>query len=356
VTEPLRTRGAPGLDFAVIGAAKAGTTALFQMLRRHPELCLPEGKELPYFVAPKHTYFDSPEAFYADAFGPRQPGLLYGTATPQYLYGALLGPDSERVIAPPGESERQIPERIHAAYPNVKLIAILRDPVARARSHHRMSTMRSFEHRPFDQAIKELLDPGALAQSRARPTEIDGYVVLGEYGRLLHGYLKVFPREQLLVLSHEGLDRDPEAACREVFAFLAVDPEFTPPNLGRRYHEGGTQRRFAWMDVAAWQSAARRSSALRQVWGRLPRWLRLRAIGRFNRVERRLFFWNRVPVEPGGEPDPPAEQTLARLREHYREDQQLLEQLLRPAPAPGGEAPMPPPRPPAAEQAPRGSR
>ena len=50
---------APGLDFVIVGAAKAGTTALFHLLRTHPGLFLPEGKELPYFVAPKHTYYES---------------------------------------------------------------------------------------------------------------------------------------------------------------------------------------------------------------------------------------------------------------------------------------------------------
>lgn len=346
--------GAPALDFIVIGAAKAGTTALFHLLRTHPRLCLPEGKELPYFVAPKHTYYESAEAFYANAFGRREPGRLYGTATPQYLYGALLGPDAERVTAPPGESETLVPKRIRDAYPEVKLIAILRDPVARARSHHRMSTMRGFEHRPFDPAIEELLAPEALRESRARPTEVNGYVVLGEYGRLLRGYLQVFPREQLLVLSQGDLESDPAAVCREAFDFLGVDSGFTPPNLGRRYHEGGTRRRFAWMDIASWQNALHRWSVPRRVWQRLPRRLRLGVLHRFDRVERRLFFWNRVPVGPAGEPDPPAGETLARLREHYRKDQQLLEQLFRPPRPPAAGEPAARPRPAdAAGQAPR---
>jgi len=277
-------------------------------------------------------------------------GLLAGLAGAAYWYfnrgqSSDVYDYAERVTAPPGESETLVPKRIREAYPEVKLIAILRDPVARARSHHRMSTMRGFERRPFDRAIDELLTPDALRESRSRPSEINGYVVLGEYGRLLRGYLEVFPRERLLVLSHEELESDPAAVCRKAFAFLGVDPGFTPPNLGRRYHQGGTRRRFAWMDVASWQSAARRSSALRGVWQRLPRRLRLDALHRFNRVERRLFFWNRVPVQPGGEPDLPGEDTLSRLREHYREDQRLLAEILRPAPAPASGAPaaQPPP-------------
>jgi hypothetical protein len=323
---------AAGLDFVVVGAAKAGTTALFHLIRTHPELCLPEGKELPYFVTPEHAYYGSPGEFFADAFAGRDPGQRRGTVTPQYLYGALLGPDSERIALPPGESEAAIPRRIRDAYPEAKLIAILRDPVTRARSHHRMSAMRGFESRSFDAAVDELLTPEALAASRMKPSEVNGYVVLGEYARLLRGYLAVFPREQLLVLFQDQLERDPASVCASVFGFLGVDPGFRPPNLGRRYHDGGTRRRFAWLDLTRWQQAARRSTALKRLWRGLPPSLRLRFLTRYTLTSRRLLFWNRVPVEAGSDPDPPSAETLARLRAHYGADEAELRELLGAAP------------------------
>lgn len=320
-----RPVGAPALDFFVVGAAKAGTTALHHLLRTHPELCLPEGKELPYFVTPKHAYYESPAEFFADAFEHRGEGQLCGTVTPQYLYGALLGSDRP---ATPDSPETTIPSRIRDAYPGAKLIAILRDPVARARSHHRMSTMRGIEERPFDLAVEELLGPESLAGSRLRPDETNGYVVLGEYGRLLGGYFDVFPREQLLVLFQGQLEEDPGAVCAAVFAFLGVDPGFRPPNLGRRYHDGGSHRRFAWLDPTSWQRAARRSGLLRGLWQRVPHSLRRRFLKRFNLAVRRLFLWNRVPVDAAAEPDAPSAATLARLRAHYREDEAHLRELL----------------------------
>lgn len=321
-----RPVGAPALDFFVVGAAKAGTTALHHLLRTHPELCLPEGKELPYFVTPTHAYYESPAEFFADAFEHRGEGQLCGTVTPQYLYGALLGPD--RPATAPDSPETTIPARIRDAYPGAKLIAILRDPVARAHSHHRMSTMRGIERRPFDLAVEELLGPEALAGSRLRPDETNGYVVLGEYGRLLGGYFDVFPREQLLVLFQDQLEEDPGAVCAAVFAFLGVDPDFRPPNLGRRYHDGGSHRRFAWLDPSGWQRAARRSGLLRGLWQRVPRSLRRRFLRRFNLAVRRLFLWNRVPVDAAAEPDAPSAETIARLRAHYREDERHLRELL----------------------------
>jgi Sulfotransferase domain len=322
---PDRPPSAPGLDFVVVGAAKAGTTALFNLLRAHPELHLPEGKELPYFVSAEHDYYDSAASFYADAFRERRPGQLCGTVTPQYLYGALLG-------AGGGQDETAIPRRIHDAYPEARLIAVLRDPVARARSHHRMSRMRGFDSRGFDEAIAELLAAAALADSRARPSETNSYVVHGEYGRLLGGYLDAFPREQLLILFHEDLERDPAAACEAVFSFLGVDPGFRPPNLGRRYNEGAGRRRLAWLDPIAWQRAAVRSAVLRGLWRRLPAALRRRALGRFNLVSRRLFLWNRVPVGSGEDPDPVSAETRAALRAHFREDEAGLRARLQTAP------------------------
>ena len=328
--EPDRT---PSLDFVVIGAAKAGTTALFNVIRTHPELYLPERKELPYFAFPDHAYYESPTEFFADAFRNHRHGQLCGTVTPQYLYGALMGTQEEREAAPDPESpETIIPRRIRDAYPDARLIAILRDPVARARSYHRMSAMGGYEHRSFDLAIDELLRPDALAESRARPTLTNGHVVLGEYGRLLRGFFDVFPREQLLVLFHEELERDPAAVCASVFAFLGVDADFSPPNLGRRYNEGGSRRRFAWLDLARLQLAAARSPMLRNLWRRLSRSQRRRVLKRFDLVVWRLFLWNRIPVEAGADPDPPSDKTLARLRVHYHEDGQRLRALLGVAP------------------------
>jgi hypothetical protein len=315
----------PSLDFAVIGAAKAGTTALFSLLRTHPELYLPESKELPYFAVPRHDYYSSAAEFYADAFGRRGEGLRCGTVTPQYLYGALLGPPPDD--EPPGRSETIVPRRIHDAYPDVRLIAVLRDPVARARSYHRMSRMRGHEHRPFDLAIEQLLEPSALAESRARPKVNNSYVVLGEYARLLEGYLDVFDRDRLLVLFHDDLERDPAAVCERAFAFLGVDPGFRPPNLGHRYNEGASSRRFAWLDPTRWQQAAARSAALRGLWQRVPRALRRRILNGFKLATWRVFLWNRAPADGVVEGDP-SPRVLARLREHYREDQARLAALL----------------------------
>jgi hypothetical protein len=244
-----------------------------------------------------------------------------------------MGGPAEQASSPEA-AEREIPSRIRGACPEARLIAILRDPVARARSQYRMLRLKEREHRSFDAAIEEQLRPQALAESRARPDAMhESYVVLGEYGRLLAGYLDVFPREQLLVLFHEDLERDPAAVCRRAFAFLGVDPSFRPPNLGRRYNEGAGRRRLSWLDPVEWQRATARSAALRGIWRTLPRSSRRLVLRRFDRAAWRLFLWNRA-ADGGARPEPGSagEETLARLRAHYRKDGQRLSTLLGASP------------------------
>lgn len=103
-------------DFVVIGAMKAGTTWLFRSLEAHPDFKLPQAKELRYLAgANAHRGWD----WYVSQF-PRT-GLLTGEATPSYL-----DPQHAPDVA------RRVRERLPAAL----LVATLREPLSRARSHY----------------------------------------------------------------------------------------------------------------------------------------------------------------------------------------------------------------------------
>jgi len=123
------------LDFIIIGAQKAGTTSLFEHLRRHPEISLPVGKEVPYFshdrvYARGWTDYMRKLARH-DAFA--DPGRKWGTVTPQYMLGGVYRSPGD--VARGNGDERTVPLRIKECLPSVRLIAILRDPVeARARA------------------------------------------------------------------------------------------------------------------------------------------------------------------------------------------------------------------------------
>jgi hypothetical protein len=328
------------LDFIVIGAQKAGTTSLFQHLRLHPEISLPPGKEWPYF-SDDEVYARGWSAYMRnltrhDAFA--DPGRKWGTVTPQYMMG---GPYLSNGDATESYDERTVPSRISECLPSVRLIAILRDPVERARSHHRMLVMRGDERRSFDDAIGELLHPDALERSRRRPGERLGYVTWGEYGRILAGYVDVFSREQILVVFTDELERAPAVLLSRIQEFIGVSADFEPDNLGARYQAGAIDRGFSWRSPSSWMSpsspfspqglgrAVGRNSGAQAVWHAIPEDRQRRLRRPYERISRQAAVRNRRgspnDVSANTRPSPA---TLTRLREHYARDVGELAALL----------------------------
>ena len=102
-------------SFLILGAQKAGTSSLYNYLRQHPSLRLPQKKEMHFF----DLYYMRGLKWYARQF----PAFVFnrtkktGEATPYYLFHPAVA------------------ERVATALPNVKLIALLRDPTVRAFAH-----------------------------------------------------------------------------------------------------------------------------------------------------------------------------------------------------------------------------
>jgi hypothetical protein len=320
------------LDFIVIGAQKSGTTSLFRHLMQHPEISLPLGKERPYF-SNDEVYARGWGAYMRsltrhDAFA--DPLRRWGTVTPQYMVGGLYQSNS---YAPESYDVRTVPLRINETLPSVRLIAILRDPVERARSHHRMLVMRGLERRSFDDAIGELLHPNALDRSRRRLQERTGYVTWGEYGRILAGYFDVFPREQILVVFTDELERAPAQLLSRIQDFIGVTADFEPDNLGKRYQSSAIVRRFSWRSPSSWISpssplspqgiarALSRNPAVKAVWHGMPEDRQRRLERPYQRIARRAALRNRRSDSTDVRANAaPSLATLTRLREHYGED------------------------------------
>ena len=298
----------PGLDFLVIGQQKAGTTSLWRYLEDNPGVRMPPAKESPFFTEPAYPdqlgrYL---RALFKDA--PRRARL--GTVTPSYMLGAG-GVDVPAAAA-----------RIHATFPALRLVALVRDPVPRALSAHRMSIREHGETRSFRDAIHELLEPAALERGRRDPTPTNTYVVAGEYGRILGAYLERFAREQLLVELTADLDRAPGEVVQRVCHHLGVEPH-VPARLGERFYPGGTPR------VSAQAEADLKAYLDRHVWPR----------ARYATQHREAFeFWFRLwNAEPAPPPEPVDDETVAKLRAHYRDDAARLEEMIgRPVPWAGG--------------------
>ncbi len=215
------TAGDHTLDFIVVGAQKAATTTLFEHLRGHPELYLPPGKESNFF-SHDEIYGVGWSEFAAITFAGAPEGVLWGEVSPWYMGGCPVRADPAAQPRPAERTEKIIPERIRATCPDVKLIAILRDPVERCISHCEMSALggSSVGQESIDEVIPDLLAPPNL--DHARRGRRAGFVTWGEYGRILEGYYETFPRQQIFVCFTADLETAPRELMREIFSFLGV--------------------------------------------------------------------------------------------------------------------------------------
>ena len=201
-------------DFLVIGAPKAGTTALHAALAGHPGLYMSAIKEPKYFLSdgPPPTKGGPGDALtyrehiwrredYEALFDPAPPGTLTGESTPLYLY------------------DRAALRRIRETIPGAKLIVIVRDPVERA--HSNWTHLWSAGLEPVGDFVR------ACAEEERRIAagwaSFWHYVGLGRYGEQLEHLLTLFPREQVLVLRYRRLVDEPAQTLDEICAFLGVE-------------------------------------------------------------------------------------------------------------------------------------
>ena len=287
--------GVKKLDFIVIGAQKAGTTSLYKYLQPHPKIYMPPEKEAPFFSS-DDLYELGWEWYVREFFEGAPEDKLWGKVTPQYM------------------SDSRVPPRIYATMPNVKLIALLRNPVDRAFSHYRMTVRRGLDKRTFDDAVDELLRDEMLEYARSLPAGLENeskcYLVWGEFGRILGNYLQLFPKEQILVVFSDDLEQRPKEVLGTVLRFLGLGADFTPPNLGKRYHVGGTRKRLP-------VEVFKKVGLLRRMWKIIPEKHRRRFLYWFEQ-------WNTLPdKQPRMLPE-----TRQRLVEFYRDDVKRLRQML----------------------------
>lgn len=298
------------LDFVILGAQKSGTTTLHEVMRHHPGLSMPPGKEAPIF----NQEGISPEAIRAQIaalFGPT-PGLR-GKATPQYL------------------SSLQARTNLARLAPHARLIVILRDPVERCFSQYRMIARRTGMTRPFPDLLDTWLTDAALTAARQREhrlneDELPFCVVWSEYGRMMAGYLGAFPREQVLILWLDDLALAPHQTFRRIFRFLGVDPDWTNAAIGEAFHRGGDR---AIVDLDKIRRIPALGPALRWVHGRLGADLRMR----INTRNIRPTAKSARTLHPDA---------ARRLDAHFAADQALLRRVLgepEPPPAPEGDRP-----------------
>lgn len=305
------------MDFLVIGAQKAGTTSLWQYLREHRRLRFPRTKEVPVLIRGAPTRAEI-AAGILRRFGDVRPDSLLGTVTPEYMIGKAIDNDGERVEG--GGDVGLVARRIKQAFPQVKLIALLRDPIERAISNYIMTVRRGQEKRELDDALSRLLDPVRLKSARRQPTDSDMLIVAGEYGRILGTYRDLFPADQLLVQFSADLIRDPGSVIDEILVYLGLPTGFRPAGLGIRHFRGGKRK---LLDGQAEEALFRyfREELLPYMSG--DQKAHERAFEFF------YITWN---VAPDHERPQLSADVRMRLEEHYRDDADKLTGLGIPVP------------------------
>ncbi|MFZ5532507.1 MAG: sulfotransferase family protein [Pseudomonadota bacterium] len=222
----------PQPDFLIIGAQKAGTSWLAHNLAQHPSVYLPPD-ELHFFD--KSARFARGLFWYEAQFAPPPGAACIGEKTPDYLWSDEGGAEDHT----PG-----VAERIHAAYPDLRLICVLRDPVARAVSaaRHLLQTGRVRPSTPLD----ALLVGDAMALAKPH-----GVLAQGFYARNLRRYLGLFGAERMCVLFYEDdLRDDPLGTLQRVCRFLGVATDVDFPDHSQRINDLGFSRRALVLSYA----------------------------------------------------------------------------------------------------------
>ena len=206
-------------NFLIIGGQRCGTTSVASSLKEHPNIMFPRlAKGVHYF----DTAFDRPPLWYRSHFptgrarSKRAAGLggsvAVGEASPYYLFHPA------------------VPGRIAATIPDVRVIAILRDPVKRAWSQYHHECTKGFENLDFEKAIacEEDRLSGAAAHLMTDPSaesldhQHHSYVARGRYAEQLTRYFDVLGRDRVHVLFSEELFTEPTKSLDAIQQFLGI--------------------------------------------------------------------------------------------------------------------------------------
>jgi Sulfotransferase domain len=208
-----RKRRAP--DFFVVGQPKSGTTALYEMLKLHPQIYMPEGKE-PRFFATEMYYRNSPRPTgtpttleeYLSWFDDARPDQLIAEASPWYLWS------------------RSAAGRIAEVNPDARIIAVVREPASLLRSLH-LEFVQIYVETETDLRTAISLE-AERRQGRQIPRhtywpQMLQYAEHVQTAEQLRRYYDVFPEEQILVLVYDDFRDDNVGTLRRVLRFLGVD-------------------------------------------------------------------------------------------------------------------------------------
>lgn len=208
------TRRVP--DFFIVGHPKCGTTALHEMLKRHPQIFMSEPKEPRFLASDLRDRFEIPATTtiprtldeYLALFAGATPEQRAGEASPTYL------------------SSQSAARSIAELQPAARIVAILREPASFLHSLHLQYVQAHVESETDLRralSLEQARRNGRSVPARSHRPQVLMYSEHVRYADQLRRYHSVFPREQVLVLIYDDFREDNEATLRRVMRFLQVD-------------------------------------------------------------------------------------------------------------------------------------
>jgi Sulfotransferase family len=193
-------------DFFIVGEPKSGTTALYEMLRSHPQIFMPELKEPEYFARELHPNLEHDEQHpktleeYLELFAPAGSMQRVGEASVSYL------------------RSRESAARIAQLVPDARIIALFREPATMMRSLH-LQRLEDFQETEKD--LRKAID--RERHERRAPSELWYSTDWVEYTEHLRRYHAALGAERVLVLIYDDFRADNAATIRKVLRFLEID-------------------------------------------------------------------------------------------------------------------------------------
>jgi hypothetical protein len=202
-------------NFLIIGAARSGTTTIYNHLKDHPDVYLPANKRPePHFFLKNAEYVQGLSYYEQRFFSARNNQKAVGEASTSYLFG----PD--------------VPRQVRKHLPEVKLLCILRNPIERAFSGYWHTVKGGLETLSFDEAIlREAERKKELAGTALGEIAPFAYAERGLYHQQLSRWLTEFPRSQMKIVIFDDFVADSNTVLGEIALFLEVSPDCLPKRV-----------------------------------------------------------------------------------------------------------------------------
>lgn len=228
-------------NFFIVGAAKSGTTSLYEYLRQHPEVYMAPIKETHHFSTDLN-----PDAFrpnYARSLnkdisrwlqGDMKEGIFHAFVRDwnQYMQLFRLVTDQKAIgeVTNSYLYSSEAAANIRRRFPHARIIMMLRNPAERAFSHYLMDLRIGYETADFMTALKK-----DMARNPKGWGISNMYIEIGQYAQQVKRYLDTFPAEQLRIYLFDDFVQNPEEIMRDLFRFLGVRDD-VHIDFSRRYN------------------------------------------------------------------------------------------------------------------------